>query len=96
MCFFDFSKTRDLLPARGLSQKQVKETWKLRRKFESEVYAFVVFQAGTTMCRYQTFQDSEAALYDTVVMDIENVQCKELTLMSTIVEVNLHDQIDGI
>lgn len=48
------------------------------------------------MCRYKTFQDSEAALYDTVVMDIENVQCKELTLMSTIVEVNLHDQIDGI
>lgn len=47
-----FSKTRDLLPGRGLSQKHVRETQELRGFSESKVYAFAVFEAGATVGGY--------------------------------------------
>lgn len=47
-----FSKTRDLLPGRGLSRKQMRETQELRGFSESKVYAFAVFEAGATVGGY--------------------------------------------
>lgn len=44
----------------------------------------------------QTFRDDETTLCDTVMMDLEIIQCKELTVPSAIMEVNLPNHFGEI
>lgn len=47
-----FSKTRHLLPGRGSSREQMRETQELRGCSESKAYAYVVFEAEATAGGY--------------------------------------------